>query len=110
MSGIEVRKIESQVHDTINNQYVPRLDTVYELGAEIDGAWVPFARVTEGGLAAAKARAEAERSGGTATPEVRTEPEPPQTMAELAPTPAPQAEAARQSEPGTAQPEAPQQV
>lgn len=46
MSGVEVRKIETEVGETgvgVEN----RIDTTYELGAEIDGAWVPFARVTE---------------------------------------------------------------
>lgn len=60
MAGVEVRKVEREVGETglgVGN----RTDVTYELGAEIEGTWVPFGTVTEGRVSDFAARAEAEK-------------------------------------------------
>lgn len=46
MADVEVRRVEKTYGETGVGQS-DRVEAAYELGAEIEGAWVPFARVTE---------------------------------------------------------------
>jgi len=63
--GVEVRKTETEYHETGVGQS-NRVDVTYQLGAEIDGAWVPFVSVPESKVEAAKAaQPEAETAAGS---------------------------------------------
>jgi len=55
--SVEIRKREVDVHET-GTEGGKRTDVSYELGAEIDGVFVPFATVSENRVADFKGRAE----------------------------------------------------
>jgi len=57
--SVEIRKVENDVHET-GVEGGKRTDVSYELGAEIDGVFVPFATVSEHRVSDFRARAEAE--------------------------------------------------
>lgn len=63
--GVEVKKVETTYAETGVGQ-ADRTDVTYELGAEIDGAWVRFASVTESTVEAAKAAAAAQAEADAA--------------------------------------------
>jgi hypothetical protein len=52
-----MRKVEKSYHETGVGQS-DRVETHYEIGAEIDGTFVPFATVTQERVDTAKQRAE----------------------------------------------------
>ncbi|SRR5579885_3219532 len=81
---VEVRRIETTVHET-GVGVADRTDVSYELGAVIDGAWVRFGSVTQSQVDVAKAA----QPGSSAAPADPAGP----TMADVTPTPAPQAQA-----------------
>lgn len=59
--SVSIRKVETEVHETgvgVDN----RIDVTYELGGDVDGTFVPFARITQSHVDQAKARAEAEKA------------------------------------------------
>jgi len=57
--GVEIRQREVTYHETgVGVQ--PRTEVVHELGAEVDGVWVPFASVSADRVGDFKARADAE--------------------------------------------------
>lgn len=60
MAGVEVRKVEQEYGETGVNQE-NRTDVEYQLGAEIDGGWVPFVTVQQGRVEMFQAQAERER-------------------------------------------------
>lgn len=85
----EVRRVETEYAETGDpakgqpGMYAPRVDVTYEVGAEVNGAWVKFGSVpgstVDSLVAAAQSQAPPQDEGPT--------------MAEVTPTPAPQAEA-----------------
>jgi hypothetical protein len=59
IGGVEVRTVEVEYGETgvgVSN----RTDTEYQLGAEVDGKWVPFATLGQGRVEMFQARADAE--------------------------------------------------
>lgn len=89
----EVRRVETDFAETGDpakgtpGQYAPRTDVTYELGATVDGAWIKFASVQGSTVEALVARAKDSAPPADEGP----------TMADVAPTPAPQATAAQGS-------------
>lgn len=69
---VEVRKVETTIGETGVGQ-VDRVETSYELGETIDGAWVRFASVSQAVVDAAKAATPLEPTPAPPTP---TTPEP----------------------------------
>jgi hypothetical protein len=61
--SVEVRKVEVTHHET-GVGVEDRTEVRHELGAEIDGTWVPFVTVDDNRVADFKARAEAAKSSG----------------------------------------------
>ena len=88
--GVEVRRIETEYGETgvgVSN----RTDVTYELGAEIDGAWVKFGSVPGSTVEALVQRA---REAQASQPQQATQASQPQTMEQVQQTPAPQQQAA----------------
>lgn len=50
MAKVEVRKVETEYHETGVGQS-PRTDVTYQLGAVLEGKWVTFGSVNESRLA-----------------------------------------------------------
>lgn len=81
--SVEVRKVDEAVYDGTTGQEVDTI-TRYELGAEIDGAWVKFASVSEehvnAKVAAAKQQQQSQQpqsqqqQGDTGAPQAPTVP------------------------------------
>jgi hypothetical protein len=59
--AVTVRKVEKVYHETGVGQS-DRTETHYELGAEVDGVFVPFASVSEARVADFAQRAEREKA------------------------------------------------
>lgn len=59
--SVEIREAEHEYFETGVGQQ-NRVEKRWELGAEIDGVWVPFATVTEATVEHARQRAEAEQA------------------------------------------------
>lgn len=84
-----VRRVETPFAETGDpakgqpGQYADRVDVTYEVGAEIDGAWVRMASVPGTSVDSLVARAKDNAPPADRGP----------TMAEVTPTPEPQAEA-----------------
>lgn len=55
--AVEVRKVERLIHET-GVGVDSRVEVHYELGADVEGTWVPFASVSEHRLEDFKVRAE----------------------------------------------------
>jgi hypothetical protein len=95
--SVEVRRVETEYHETGVGQQ-PRTDVTYELGAEVDGAWVAFARVTESVVQRAQEQAKQQQASRPSNPSAtQGTSSGEQQMTDVTPTPAPQAEAAQQS-------------
>jgi len=59
VGSVEVRQVETEYGET--GVGVPnRVEVEYQLGADVNGAWVPFASVSESRAEMFQARAEAE--------------------------------------------------
>jgi hypothetical protein len=61
--SVQVKKVSRVVHET-GLEGGDREDVFYELGAEIDGVWVPFSTVSEHRIADFRARSEADAANG----------------------------------------------
>lgn len=85
ISAVEVRRVETEYGETGVGQ-ANRVDVGFELGATINGAWVRFASVAGSTVDALAARAAEQAPPAGEGP----------TMADVAPTPVPQAQAAEQ--------------
>lgn len=84
---VEVRRVEVQVHETGTGQS-DRTDASYELGFVVDGAWQRITSVPGATVEATIARERDRRPPEPSGP----------TMADVSPTPAPQAAAAESGE------------